>query len=95
MDPKKLAMIRAFTPPRLSDAERPRLSAFKVDPLIGKGEGRVIVLHGPPGVGKTYTAECMAETTSKRSESSNARRVLSINIFPRSTSTAFIKCRVG
>ncbi|VUC31567.1 unnamed protein product [Clonostachys rosea] len=26
-----------------------------------KGKGRIIILHGVPGVGKTYTVECMAE----------------------------------
>ncbi|RYP52474.1 hypothetical protein DL769_010662 [Monosporascus sp. CRB-8-3] len=29
---------------------------------LGKGKGFVIVLHGPPGVGKTLTAECVAES---------------------------------
>ncbi|KAI0436533.1 hypothetical protein F4803DRAFT_556923 [Xylaria telfairii] len=29
--------------------------------IEGKGKGRVIILHGVPGVGKTYTVECIAE----------------------------------
>ena len=31
------------------------------DIIKGKGKGLVMVLHGPPGVGKTLTAECVAE----------------------------------
>ncbi|KAL9058201.1 MAG: hypothetical protein Q9206_002032 [Seirophora lacunosa] len=31
----------------------------------GKGNGLVILLHGPPGVGKSLTAECVAKATSK------------------------------
>lgn len=34
----------------------------KFDDIVkGKGKGVVCVLHGPPGVGKTLTAECVAE----------------------------------
>lgn len=31
------------------------------DIVKGKGQGLVMVLHGPPGVGKTLTAECVSE----------------------------------
>ena len=33
----------------------------QVDFVPDKGEGRIILLHGSPGLGKTYTAECVAE----------------------------------
>lgn len=33
------------------------------DIVRGKGKGRVILLHGKPGVGKTSTAELLAEAT--------------------------------
>jgi hypothetical protein len=36
-----------------------------VDLVRGKGLGLIILLHGAPGVGKTSTAECVAETLEK------------------------------
>lgn len=35
-------------------------SLLSMDVVAGKGEGLFILLHGPPGVGKTSTAECVA-----------------------------------
>ncbi|KAL8879546.1 MAG: hypothetical protein Q9198_002859 [Flavoplaca austrocitrina] len=35
------------------------------DLIEGKGRGLVIMLHGPPGIGKTLTAEAIAEKTSR------------------------------
>jgi SpoVK/Ycf46/Vps4 family AAA+-type ATPase len=35
------------------------------DIVEGKGRGLVILLHGPPGVGKTLTAETLALATRK------------------------------
>ena len=35
------------------------------DIVQGKGKGLIILLHGVPGVGKTSTAECVAEKTGK------------------------------
>lgn len=39
--------------------------AFKADYVRGKGSGRIFLLHGVPGVGKTLTAECVAENTKR------------------------------
>lgn len=36
-------------------------SRVNTDFIKGKGEGRIFLLHGPPGVGKTCTAESVAE----------------------------------
>lgn len=35
------------------------------DFVKNKGEGRIFLLHGAPGVGKTCTAECVAELTNR------------------------------
>ena len=35
-------------------------TAISMDVVKGKGHGLIILLHGPPGVGKTSTAECVA-----------------------------------
>ncbi|KAH3941542.1 hypothetical protein HBH98_122000 [Parastagonospora nodorum] len=36
-----------------------------IDLVRGKGQGLIILLHGAPGVGKTCTAECIAELMGK------------------------------
>ncbi|KAG8526824.1 uncharacterized protein KY384_008253 [Bacidia gigantensis] len=36
-----------------------------IDLVKGKGTGLVILLHGAPGVGKTSTAECVADSTKR------------------------------
>ena len=36
-------------------------SSGSTDLISGKGEGAIFLLHGPPGVGKTLTAEAIAE----------------------------------
>ncbi|POS71770.1 hypothetical protein DHEL01_v209833 [Diaporthe helianthi] len=38
---------------------------WSADFVRGKGEGLTILLHGKPGVGKTYTAECIADYTKR------------------------------
>ena len=37
------------------------LESFSMDVVKSKGKGLIILLHGVPGVGKTSTAECIAE----------------------------------
>lgn len=38
---------------------------WSADFIKGKGEGQIFLLHGAPGVGKTCTAECVAELTQR------------------------------
>jgi hypothetical protein len=40
-----------------------RVAPWANDFVKNKGEGRIFLLHGTPGVGKTCTAECVAELT--------------------------------
>jgi hypothetical protein len=54
LEPDRKALIQALVAPR--DEETPDL-------IDGKGGGCVFLLHGDPGVGKTLTAEAIAEST--------------------------------
>ncbi|KAK5637383.1 hypothetical protein RRF57_013095 [Xylaria bambusicola] len=47
-----------------TDAEG-RLLPWNTGVVQNKGEGRIFLLHGTPGVGKTSTAECIAEATNR------------------------------
>lgn len=48
-----------------SSPEEPQSIASTLDIVKGKGAGLIILLHGPPGVGKTSTAECVADDTQR------------------------------
>lgn len=50
---------------RKNDFNESSISDFVQDPIDGKGRGLAILLHGPPGVGKTLTAEAVALATAK------------------------------
>ena len=53
---KELVQALVTEHSQLSDQEH----EFR-DIVKGKGQGLILLLHGPPGVGKTLTAECIAE----------------------------------
>mmetsp|Transcript_15847 Transcript_15847/g.42635 ORF Transcript_15847/g.42635 Transcript_15847/m.42635 type:complete len:746 (-) Transcript_15847:1043-3280(-) len=57
------AAAAAATATSLGSASAP--APAKADLIAGKGEGSVFLLHGPPGVGKTLTAEAIAELLGK------------------------------
>jgi len=50
--------------PHSSSTEQSSIGSA-LDLVKGKGSGLVILLHGPPGVGKTSTAECVADDTKR------------------------------
>ncbi|KAF1963459.1 P-loop containing nucleoside triphosphate hydrolase protein [Byssothecium circinans] len=46
----------------LAEARTHRANEFEFDDFVaGKGRGLIVLLHGPPGLGKTLTAEAVAE----------------------------------
>lgn len=47
---------------KYSSAQR-KDDVWSADFIQDKGEGQIFLLHGPSGVGKTYTAECVSELT--------------------------------
>ncbi|KAF8471756.1 hypothetical protein BDZ91DRAFT_716438 [Kalaharituber pfeilii] len=57
---KKKELVRGLVEQHLEESK----GAVVLDDIIpGKGKGLVYVLHGPPGVGKTLTAEAVSEFT--------------------------------
>ncbi|KAJ9150851.1 ATPase AAA+ type core [Pleurostoma richardsiae] len=61
MEPGCKKLIKALVKTHQSNVDLPE----KSDIVEGKGKGLVILLHGPPGVGKTLTAETVALATRK------------------------------
>ncbi|EFQ25337.1 ATPase [Colletotrichum graminicola M1.001] len=50
---------------KFAAADSGRVTPWANDFVRNKGEGRIFLLHGAPGVGKTCTAECVAELTNR------------------------------
>ncbi|KAI0453699.1 hypothetical protein F5B21DRAFT_478216 [Xylaria acuta] len=50
---------------KLATEAEGRLLPWNTGFVQNKGEGRIFLLHGTPGVGKTSTAECIAESTNR------------------------------
>ncbi|PTB46010.1 hypothetical protein M441DRAFT_52809, partial [Trichoderma asperellum CBS 433.97] len=61
LEDKKKAMLKGL----VSYHSNRNCRNEKGDLIAGKGEGLVILLHGPPGVGKTLTAESTAKAVGK------------------------------
>ena len=49
------ALIQKFTSTEPGDA--PQRRAWAADFIENKGEGQIFLLHGSPGVGKTYVSD--------------------------------------
>ncbi|GLA57880.1 hypothetical protein AtubIFM54640_005675 [Aspergillus tubingensis] len=55
------ALVQKYTDSRSDEHNR----SWGADFIENKGEGQIFLLHGSPGVGKTFTAECIAEYTGR------------------------------
>ncbi|KAI0098855.1 P-loop containing nucleoside triphosphate hydrolase protein [Nemania sp. FL0031] len=56
LGPSELSTIKA-----LATRQNSKRDIWAADFIEGKGTGQIILLHGPPGVGKTYTVEAIAQ----------------------------------
>ncbi|KAM3071693.1 hypothetical protein ACMFMG_009565 [Clarireedia jacksonii] len=66
LDQKYKDMIEALVASHESNQENAKKENREVKDVVqNKGKGLVLLLHGPPGVGKTLTAETIAEATGK------------------------------
>ncbi|KAI8624701.1 hypothetical protein F5Y19DRAFT_452880 [Xylariaceae sp. FL1651] len=54
-------MVKSMIRQHLRDRNLSSMNREKTDVVRGKGRGLIILLHGVPGVGKTSTAECIAD----------------------------------
>ncbi|KAI0856903.1 P-loop containing nucleoside triphosphate hydrolase protein [Xylaria cubensis] len=54
-------MVKSMIRQHLRDKKFSSIHCDKMDVVRGKGRGLIILLHGVPGVGKTSTAECVAD----------------------------------
>jgi SpoVK/Ycf46/Vps4 family AAA+-type ATPase len=65
LDQKHKDMLLALVRNHASRKETGVSSGVVEDPIDGKGRGLAILLHGPPGLGKTLTAEAVALATGR------------------------------
>ncbi|KAI1462622.1 P-loop containing nucleoside triphosphate hydrolase protein [Annulohypoxylon moriforme] len=60
-----LALVESHQKPQSPSTSSIDGTLSAVDLVQGKGKGLIILLHGEPGVGKTSTAECVADHTKR------------------------------
>ncbi|KAF4464761.1 TOB3 (member of AAA-ATPase family) [Fusarium albosuccineum] len=65
LDDEVKMTVKALIGKFATDLGEGRVSPWGNDFVKNKGEGRIFLLHGAPGVGKTCTAECVAELTNR------------------------------
>lgn len=66
MEDERKRLIKALAknyPNETDPSSQPAHKPWTVDFVAGKGEGKVFLLHGKPGVGKTYTADISCSYT--------------------------------
>ncbi|KAI1174618.1 P-loop containing nucleoside triphosphate hydrolase protein [Nemania sp. FL0916] len=54
-------MVKSMIRQHLRERKLATMNRDRTDIVRGKGQGLIILLHGVPGVGKTSTAECVAD----------------------------------
>ncbi|KAF8849600.1 P-loop containing nucleoside triphosphate hydrolase protein [Acephala macrosclerotiorum] len=62
---RKIVRALVETHFKTTDSDTKEKARHNADLVRGKGKGLIILLHGAPGVGKTSTAECVAEHTQR------------------------------
>ncbi|KAI3391129.1 hypothetical protein diail_7926 [Diaporthe ilicicola] len=60
-----VALVETHENARTGPTQGPHSVGPALDLVRGKGAGLIILLHGEPGVGKTSTAECVADKTKR------------------------------
>ncbi|KAI1362157.1 P-loop containing nucleoside triphosphate hydrolase protein [Xylaria arbuscula] len=68
MDPKRKQTLKALAKcfsRKNKNGEQLKGGPWTADFVQGKGHGFIFLLHGRPGIGKTYTAECIAAFTKR------------------------------
>ncbi|THW39225.1 hypothetical protein D6D22_06384 [Aureobasidium pullulans] len=64
MDPKRITLLKSLSKSFMRqdmEDESQHSEPWSADYVKGKGNSQIFLLHGRPGVGKTYTAECISE----------------------------------
>lgn len=63
IDEDALRLVKGYTPTVRKGlrADYVEDKIISTDPIRGKGEGRIMLLHGHPGTGKTFVVECISE----------------------------------
>ncbi|KAF6834490.1 ATPase [Colletotrichum plurivorum] len=68
------------------------LDGFSSDDFVqGKGKGVIILLHGPPGVGKTFTAEVMADHARRPLLTANSGQFTGPSVIVERTLASFLR----
>lgn len=67
LDSSQINLLKAMTydPKRNPTGTNEEDHIWSPEQVDGKGTGRIVILHGVPGLGKTYTVECLAEWSGK------------------------------